>query len=414
VSDVLVEARDLGKDYPKVHRNRDRLRSLGRLLLGTGEAAGTSVLRDVDLDVRRGESLGLIGENGAGKSTLLKLITGVLTPTRGTVRVNGTVGALLELGAGFHPDYSGWDNIAMSAALHGLTSAELRERIPEIVAFADIGDYIDEPIKHYSSGMVVRLGFALIASMNPDLLVTDEVLAVGDESFQKKCVRWIENYLAGGGTLILVSHSMYHVQKLCRKACWLREGEVAMTGDVFEVTQAYLAFHETRSAAQAPVASASAGCEFSVLDVRLNDETSLQPLLLDFGAKLRVEVRVRSREGRAPNLAVGIIRADGTPVYGVSNDMDGVMLHRCADDEYLAHIVFTDLSLLPGSYTVRVHPLDPEGMRLFDTVERAVVVRGATREFGLVRLAHRWGGITGMKPADDGNVADASAALERR
>jgi lipopolysaccharide transport system ATP-binding protein len=414
VSDVLVEARDLGKDYPKVHRNRDRLRSLGRLLLGTGEAVGTSVLRDVDLDVRRGESLGLIGENGAGKSTLLKLITGVLTPTRGTVRVNGTVGALLELGAGFHPDYSGWDNIAMSAALHGLTSAELRERIPEIVAFADIGDYIDEPIKHYSSGMVVRLGFALIASMNPDLLVTDEVLAVGDESFQKKCVRWIENYLAGGGTLILVSHSMYHVQKLCRKACWLREGEVAMTGDVFDVTQAYLAFHETRSAAQAPVASASAGCEFGVLDVCLNDETSLQPLLLDFGAKLRVEVRVRSREGRAPNLAVGIIRADGTPVYGVSNDMDGVMLHRCADDEYLAHIVFTDLSLLPGSYTVRVHPLDPEGMRLFDTVERAVVVRGATREFGLVRLAHRWGGITGMKPADDGNVADASAALERR
>jgi lipopolysaccharide transport system ATP-binding protein len=417
VSDLLVEARDLGKDYPKVHRNSDRLRSLGRLLLGAGGAAGVSVLRDVNLEVRRGESLGLIGENGAGKSTLLKLITGVLTPTRGTVRVHGTIGALLELGAGFHPDYSGWDNIAMSAALHGLTSAELRERIPEIVAFADIGDYIDEPIKHYSSGMVVRLGFALIASMNPDLLVTDEVLAVGDESFQKKCVRWIENYLAGGGTLILVSHSMYHVQKLCRKACWLREGAVAMTGDVFDVTQAYLAFHETRSAQQAPTAASmsAAGCEFGVLEVRLNGETSSQPLLLDFGAKLRIEVRVRSRDGREPNLAVGIIRADGTPVYGVSNDMDGVSLLRCADDEYLAHIDFAELSLLPGSYTVRAHPLDPEGMRLFDTVERSIVVRGATREFGLVRLAHRWGSIaTDMKHADAGNIADTSAALERR
>jgi len=391
VSAPLVSAQGLGKAYPKVHRNADRLRALARLLFNLGDDGRIDVLRNVDLEIMRGESLGLIGENGAGKSTLLKLITGVLTPSSGSVRVNGTLGALLELGAGFHPDYSGRDNIAMAAALYGLQGAELRDRLPEIIAFADIGDYIDEPVKHYSSGMVVRLGFAVIASLKPDLLVTDEVLAVGDESFQKKCVRWIEDYLAGGGTLILVSHSMYHVQKLCRHACWLRGGEIAMCGDVFDVTQAYLAYHERKSAAVPErVEIARAGHEFSVLGVELNGVDSEQPLLIDFGSTLRIGVRMRSREGRAPVLAIGIVRADGTPVYGVGSDMDGSVPERVGVDEYFGAIEFADMNLLPGSYAVRVHPMDPEGVRLFDTVERAIVVRGASREFGLVRLGHRW------------------------
>lgn len=387
----LIEVRGLGKAYPKVHRNADRLRSLVRLVLNIRDRDRVSVLHDIDLDVVRGESLGLIGENGAGKSTLLKLITGVLTPTSGSVVVNGSIGALLELGAGFHPEYSGRDNIAMAAALFGLDGAKLRERIPDIIAFADIGDYIDEPVKHYSSGMVVRLGFAVVASLKPDLLITDEVLAVGDESFQKKCVRWIEDYLAAGGTLILVSHSMYHVQKLCRHACWLRAGEIAMYGDVFDVTQAYLAYHERKSAA-APERSeiARSGLEFSVLGVELNGVDTEQPLVLDYGAELRIAVTMRSRDGRVPCLAVGIVRADGTAVYGVSSDMDGHAPQRSGPGEYRGEIEFPELSLLPGSYTVRVHPMDSEGVRLFDTVERSLVVRGASREFGLVRLAHHW------------------------
>jgi lipopolysaccharide transport system ATP-binding protein len=391
VNAPLVQARQLGKAYPKVHRNADRLRALGRLLAGTGAGDRIEVLRGVDLDVVRGESLGLIGENGAGKSTLLKLVTGVLTPSSGSVRVNGTIGALLELGAGFHPEYSGRDNIAMAGTLYGLAGAELRERLPEIVAFADIGDYIDEPVKHYSSGMVVRLGFAVIAALKPDLLVTDEVLAVGDESFQKKCVRWIEGYLEDGGTLILVSHSMYHVQKLCRHACWLRNGAVERYGDVFEVTQAYLAYHERKSAPQPERTEiARAGYEFAVLGVALNGVEGDAALMLEMGDALRVGVRVRSRDGRVPCVAVGIVRADGTAVYGVTSDMDGAAPAAISADEYLSEIEFPELSLLPGSYAVRVHPLDPEGVRLFDTLERGLVVRGASREFGLVRLAHRW------------------------
>ena len=405
MSDVLIEARGLGKAYPKVHRNSDRLRSLGRLLVGARDRDRISVLRDVNLEVMRGESLGLVGENGAGKSTLLKLITGVLTPTTGTVEVHGTIGALLELGAGFHPEYTGRDNIAMSAALYGLDGARLKERIPEIIEFADIGEYIDEPVKHYSSGMVVRLGFAVVASLRPDILVTDEVLAVGDESFQKKCVRWIEDYLAEGGTLLLVSHSMYHVQKLCKHACWLRGGEIAMAGDVFDVTQAYLAYHERKTTAQLESAELSrSGHEFAVTHIALNGVDSEQPLMIEHGANLRIAVGLRSRDGRVPSLAIGLVRADGTPVYGVSSDMDGHVLRPAGPGEYRGEIEFPGLPLLPGSYAIRVHSMDPEGVRLFDTVERGLVVRGASREFGLVRLAHRWIGAGAPPPAADADA----------
>jgi lipopolysaccharide transport system ATP-binding protein len=241
--------------------------------------------------------------------------------------------------------------------------------------------------------MVVRLGFAVIAALKPDLLVTDEVLAVGDESFQKKCVQWMKDYLAGGGTLILVSHSMYHVQKLCRHACWLRDGEVAMAGDVFDVTQAYLAWHERKSAPSPERDIARGGLEFSVVDASVNGQGGDAPLMLEWGETLRVRANVRSRDGRVPCIAVGIVRADGTPVYGVSTEMDDHAPERIADDAYACEVAFTDLALLPGSYVVRVHPLDPEGVRVFDTVERSVTIRGASREFGMVRLPHRWNRI---------------------
>lgn len=391
MSGVLVQTQGLGKSYPKAFRNSDRLRALWRLLFSGRDADGTAVLEDVTLEVRRGESLGLIGANGAGKSTLLKLITGVLTPTSGTVVVNGEIGALLELGAGFHPEHTGRENIVMSAALHGLTGADLRAKLPQIIEFADIGRYIDEPVKHYSSGMVVRLGFAVVAVLKPDLLITDEVLAVGDEAFQKKCIAWMQDYLDGGGTLILVSHSMYHIQKLCRHACWLRDGRVEMSGDVFDVTQAYLAFQERKLAATtAPAPERAHDTEFSVLEVRINGRDGELPVSIDDGAALRVHARVRSRDGRVPAVVVGIVRADGTPVYGVSSDMDGFAPKRGPDGDFTCEIAFDGHGLLPGSYSIRVHPMDPEGVRVFDTMDRIVTVRGTSRELGMVRLPHRW------------------------
>lgn len=397
---VLVRAEGLGKAWPRVHRSGERLRALGRLLFTRHDPDRISVLRDVDLEVRRGESLGLIGANGAGKSTLLKLLTGVLTPSAGAVEVRGSVGALLELGAGFHPEYTGRDNVRMAAALHGMSGATLAERLPGIIEFADIGPYIDEPVKHYSSGMVVRLGFAVVASLRPDLLITDEVLAVGDESFQKKCVAWMKDYLDQGGTLILVSHSMYHVQKLCRHACWLRDGGVAMHGDVFDVTQAYLAWHERRNAPELE-RPAAAHVEFTLASVALNGQEGDTPTVIEPGGDLRVSARVRSRDGRVPSLVVGIVRADGTPVYGVGSEMDGHVLKPVGEGQFGCSLHFPRLSLLPGGYTVRVHPLDPEGVRLFDTVERPLTVRGSSRELGLVRLEHAWLPLDTGTPAND-------------
>ena len=246
--DTLVSIEGVSKVYPRVHKPRERLQAFISLLLGREPAVGAKVLSDINLDVVRGQSLGIIGENGAGKSTLLKVLTGVIQPTNGRVMVHAKIAAMLELGAGFQPDFSGMENVRMKASLMGLTNKELDERLDDILEFADIGEYIHEPVKHYSSGMVVRLGFAVITACRPELLITDEVLAVGDESFQKKCIRWIQQYMEQGGTLLLVSHSMYVVQKLCHKALWVHDGAIEQYGDVFPVTQAYLAWHEKRTA----------------------------------------------------------------------------------------------------------------------------------------------------------------------
>jgi len=387
---ILLEVQDLQKAYPRAGDPRARFGALLRAIAGR-PIARLPVLTDVSFRIRRGESLGIIGPNGAGKSTLLKLLCGVLHPTRGTVRRNGSVGALLELGAGFDPERTGRENIALSAGLVGLSGEELRRSFDEIIAFADIGRYLDEPVKHYSSGMVVRLGFAVIAAMRPDLLVTDEVLAVGDESFQKKCIRWIEGYLEGGGTLLLVAHSMYHVQKLCRHALWLHEGRVQAYGDVFDVTQDYLAWHERKSARElgSDVEADYSGSEYRITGVRLNGSED-GSLLLAAGEALAVEVTLYSPDGASPHFGFGLLRADGTPVYGSTTEIEGVEGRRIDDSHLRYRLLLEALPLLPGSYTLKLHATDPEGLRLFDTVERGVTIRGASREFGMVRLAHRW------------------------
>jgi lipopolysaccharide transport system ATP-binding protein len=381
----------VSKRYPLVHRNADRVRAMLRVLGGRRGIADVAVLQGIDLTVRRGESLGIIGENGAGKSTLLKVMTGVLNASEGSVEVHGSVAALLELGAGFHSEYTGRQNIATAAALMGMSGEEIRARTDEIIEYADIGRYIDEPIKHYSTGMVVRLGFAVVAARRPDLLITDEVLAVGDESFQKKCVRWIEDYLGSGGTLLLVSHSMYHVQKLCRHALWLQGGRVQGQGDVYQVTQDYLAYHERKTAAESAPEIKSASVDgYRIEQVTINGRDGLTPLLLAAETPLSVDVAIYSGDDRAPHLALGLTRADGTAVYGTTSEIDGAQATRESQRRYRFRIDFDALTLLPGQYTLKLHALDPEGLRLFDTEVRELVIRGHSRELGIVRLAHRW------------------------
>jgi lipopolysaccharide transport system ATP-binding protein len=394
VTAALLELSGVGKSFPRATRRADRVRALASLLRGRAPSDPVQVLSGIDLCVRRGESVGIIGENGAGKSTLLKVITGVLAPTTGTVAVRGTVAALLELGAGFHPEFTGRDNVAMAGALMGFSDAELADKLDGILAFADIGRYIDEPVKHYSSGMIVRLGFALVAARRPDLLITDEVLAVGDEAFQRKCIRWIEDYLAGGGTLLLVSHSMFQVQRLCRHAVWIHGGTVRASGDVHRVTQDYLAWQEARvrrDERAAAVAAAPAGhVEFTIAGMTLNDHVGDDPLQLEMRSPLTLDIAIRSRDGRPPVCLFGVVRADGTAVYGSFSIHDGHVARVDVDGLARFRVRFPALELLPGTYHVRGHAMDTEALRVFDTVERDLIVRGKTEELGTVRLNCTW------------------------
>jgi lipopolysaccharide transport system ATP-binding protein len=408
---VLLSLAGVGKDYAKIEPRGGRVRLVWDLLRGHAATHVFRALDGVSFELNAGESLGIIGENGAGKSTLLKAIAGVIQPTRGTISVNGRVSALLELGSGFHPEYTGLANIDLAAALLGLGPAEIAAKRDDIVAFADIGEHIGDPIKHYSSGMVVRLGFAIATALRPDILITDEVLAVGDASFQKKCIAWMENFLNTGGTLLLCSHSTYHVQKLCRKALWLKDGHVERYGEAAEVTQAYHAYNEEKSATERrPVgitdaAKASAAGYYAIETFRMEPaaETPQESPLVVSGV-------VRSPDGRAPVILIGIVRADRTPIYGVATDMDGMMPRQLAPDRYAFEIEFRSLPLLPGKYSVRLHVLDPEGVRMFDTLEKPLVVTGAAREFGLVRIEHRWrvaqpGARTGASGARSGTTS---------
>lgn len=391
MSGVLVRAEHLSKSYPLVSRHDARLRALVSVLLRRQPSDTLCVLKPMSLEIRRGESTAIIGENGAGKSTLLKLITGVLTPTTGQVETFGSIGALLELGAGFHPEYSGRENLRMAAALAGLSASELRRKQAQIIEFADIGRYIDEPIKHYSSGMVVRLGFAIVAALKPDLLITDEVLAVGDESFQKKCIAWIEDYLAEGGTLLLVSHGMYHVQKLCRRAIWLQGGEVSAAGDVFDVSQAYLAYHERKQReAQSAASHQGSESECRIERWQVNDQVDCQHILLQEHRVLDIEADLATIDDRPPVLLFGVAHTNGLPIYGVSSEMEAVTPTRVGPNRYRHRVRLDVSSLLPGEYLLKLHPMDSEGLRLFGTQEITVIIRGESRELGAVRLPHAW------------------------
>lgn len=388
----LIRVRGVSKIYPRVHRPGERLRAFAALLAGKEPQDGAQVLHDINLDVYRGQSFGIIGENGAGKSTLLKMLTGVISPSRGSVEVNARVAALLELGAGFQPEFSGIDNVKMKAALLGMSSRQLERKMDEILAFADIGDYVYEPVKHYSSGMVVRLGFAVVAASDPELLITDEVLAVGDESFQKKCIRWIESFLKNGNTLLMVSHSMFMVQKLCQQALWVHEGRARELGDVFPVTQSYLAYHEEKSSMEKRNSQSLYGGSglYQVKTLRLLIEGSVDELSIRQGEDLEVEMTLYSPDGRVPVALIGLMRADGTPVYGVASDYDQAFPEVIDESHYRYLIRFKSLQLLPGGYSIWGHAMDPEGMRLCDKKEQRFNVSGQSREMGMVYLPHEW------------------------
>ncbi len=238
-SDIAIKVENLSKCYQLYDKPRDRLKQM--LMRGHRQYYREFwALKDISFEIKKGETIGIIGRNGSGKSTLLQMICGTLNPTSGSIHTHGRIAALLELGSGFNPDFTGRENVYMNASVLGLSKEEIDARFDEIVAFADIGDFIEQPVKTYSSGMYVRLAFAVIAHVDADILVIDEALSVGDAFFVQKCMRFLRDFM-NRGTVLFVSHDTGAVLNLCQSAIWLRKGHVELAGTPKTVTEAYLA-----------------------------------------------------------------------------------------------------------------------------------------------------------------------------
>jgi len=385
---ILISAKNISKTYPNTGNARNRMRSLINLLFKKELKGGFEVLSNIDLTVKKGESLAIIGKNGAGKSTLLKIISGVIKPTLGHVKVSGKIGALLELGSGFHLEYTGRENLKMASALAGIKDKNIDKVIDKMIEFADIGKYIDEPVKNYSSGMVVRLGFSVVTVTKPELLITDEVLAVGDTDFQRKCIAWIDTYLKEGGTLLLVSHSIYHVQKLCKNAIWLENGKIKKQGDSFTVSQEYQSFYEKKVDNEV-IRGDKDMSNYHIYKINLYNYKGDEIKTIETNEDLVVKVVVYSPDNRPPGIAIGIMRKE-MPVFGTISQDHNPTPRKIKEYFFEFKITYKKLKLLPADYRIRVFAMDPECLRIMDKEVKEVRVFSKTTDMGVVELETVW------------------------
>jgi ABC-type polysaccharide/polyol phosphate transport system ATPase subunit len=358
---------------------------------GRSEATDVWALQDVSLDIARGEAVGLIGRNGSGKTTLLRLIAGIIKPTAGRVRAEGRIGSLLELGAGFHPDFSGRENVYLNGAIQGLRRRDIRERFDEIVAFAELEHAIDRPVRTYSSGMTMRLGFAVAAFLDADVLLLDEVFAVGDEAFQRKCFGRIFAFKEGGGTIVFVSHDASAVERLCERSVLLDAGRVAFDGPTREAVARY----RRSLAADVDPAERDAGLrewgsgELTIASASLVGEEGSERLQFLSGEPFALRVAIAAHDGTPPPRLQLELRDDaGTLVAGEAVDLRELGWTSAADVRF-------DLPSLPladGRFHLRLGLTDETGERLYHQLDDALVfvVYPGGEERGVVRFAGSW------------------------
>jgi len=316
-------------------------------------------LRDVSLTIKRGEVIGIIGRNGAGKSTLLKLLSRITEPTEGKIRIDGRIASLLEVGTGFHQELTGRENIFLNGAILGMTRAEIVRKFDEIVAFSEIEDFLDTPVKRYSSGMYVRLAFAVAAHLDPEILIVDEVLAVGDAAFQRKCLGKMGSFAQSGRTVLFVSHSLDAVRSLCRTGLWLKSGHVEMKGEAEEVIDAYL----NSLSQENPFSYTNEGFGFAIDKVILKNDMGGESTVFAPGEDLTVEIHYTAQKRiERPTLAIGVIGANG-PCFTSNMLLDG---HQPAWIEGQGKIqcTFRSIPLLPQNFSIRmrVHTADAREM----------------------------------------------------
>jgi ABC-type polysaccharide/polyol phosphate transport system ATPase subunit len=436
-SEIAVRVRDLSKTFRRVsagyHFRTLKSALVDRTLVrDLKPEESIRALDSISFDVGRGEALALVGGNGSGKSTLLKVMAGLLRPTTGTVEAKGRVAALIELGAGFHPEISGRENVFINGAVLGLKRAEVEARYDDIVSFAGLEDFIDEPVKNYSSGMYVRLGFSVAVHTDPEILLVDEVLAVGDAAFAHRCLRRIEEFLAAGRTLVLVSHDLGLVEELCDRALWLDAGRLIESGHPRQVADAYRQaiaeaeareHKEAKEAAEARDAEAAAPSAVTVgeplasgaaveagavaaegeevlrwgsraaeiVAARLRDGSGQETYHLHSGSAARFEIDARAHRALDDFVfGIAILTPRGIECWGTNTDLSGMKPRRFAG-EARVEVHCPELRLAPGEYVVdlAIHARDGAPYdyrrRLF-----AFTVTAPERGVGIYFPRHQW------------------------
>jgi ABC-type polysaccharide/polyol phosphate transport system ATPase subunit len=428
-----IVARGLAKVYRRfLHQNQFKtLKSAlltGSLLSDLTPDQTFTALEDVSFTVPAGCTFGVIGANGSGKSTLLKLLAGITKPTRGSLSVDGRISALIELGAGFHPEISGRENVYINGIMLGLDRREIEERFDQIVDFAEMRPFIDAPVKTYSSGMYMRLGFSVAIHVEPEVLLIDEVLAVGDEAFTRKCLDKIGEFRRRGRTIVIVTHSLGLVEKMCDHVLWLQKGRLADEGDPKRVVDAYLSFvagqeeahlaearpgaAEAPAPATTPAEAASAGHgyregrwgsrEVEISDVRFLDERGRERHIYVPGEALTVVLAVRAKEPVEDFVfGLGLFAADGTHVYGTNTDLEEHASRRIAGEGEV-RILLRDLRLTEGTYLVDVAAHKRDGTPYdYQRGLHSFRVKSRVKDVGVYRPVHAWsfsGGVEMTPP----------------
>jgi lipopolysaccharide transport system ATP-binding protein len=386
-----IEFQDVSRRFILHHERRS---SFQDWFIGLFRPRGTAeefwALRDVTFGIRHGETFGLVGRNGAGKSTLLKLVTRILQPTEGKVKVNGRTYAMLELGAGFHPELSGRDNIFLNGSLYGFSRKDMQRKYQEIVRFAELERFVDIPVKHYSSGMFARLGFGIAVNMNPSILVIDEVLAVGDSAFQQKCFRALDDLKARGTTILFVSHDADVVRDFCDRAALLVDGHLHDIGPAGDVIDHYEQMLQT---GEQP---------FRLLRIRALDEYRIATERVSGGAPLRIEVLLRMPPGRDTDgltLQIDLDRIGGTNLWSTRCALPAELpaselaLRRDEDDAPDTRVARMQIDRLPlnTSQLRLVATLHDSSGQLIDRAETLLDITPTDHaQGGLLALDHAW------------------------
>ena len=408
-SKTAIQVSKLSKCYQLYNQPKDRLKQF--LWRGKRQYYRELwALRDIDLTVMQGEVVGIVGQNGSGKSTLLQLVCGTLTSTSGEALITGRIAALLELGAGFNPEFTGRENAFMSAAIMGLSQSEISERIESIIIFSGIDDFIDQPVKTYSSGMYVRLAFAVAINVDPDILVIDEALSVGDGAFSRKSFNQIMQMRDAGKTILFCSHSLFQVESLCARAIWINKGQIMMDGDSSEVVAAYQGFldkgaldstakptlsHDDAPAESADINKARQSAYLKKISVMVDGESNKHAVVLSGKSTVTLQIAfVSDPTLPCPNVAVTLHAMDRRTITSVATWEDHITLQRAADGSGQICLNFDQPPLLKGDYLVSAHLLCERGLHLYDFADGVATlhVSQTSRLQGYFSIPHQWEG----------------------